>query len=1661
MDPSIEALLEQASTGQVSLEALRWRLVPEQERTILARAALVHAFDAALLEAVLSQGLEPVPWKQLVASPFVERVPTLEGFFRVRERARRTQLQQWTGQSPVEDDVPRSLEEFRRLSLLLAEYYAQLGPEWKGEQLYHLWAVTPDAARSLFEELFTEAEHQFDIGRCHDLLERLTERSVELPAQHELRQLAEDYKPRFEARALWSDEYYRSARLQERPDLLEEVEGLLGDSQRWILQIFATGGLGKTSFLWWLIARYFVPRGIACARIDFDDVRRGADEPWRLILQLVRQLKVQIRGPDLERLEYELLSFERANSGPSSSSADAQYSRELSERLAYGLLESGNQAPVVLIFDTLEEALLHRGTALVTLLEHLSSVLHIFPRLKVVLSGRYDLRERIDELETKFGPELRSLEVTPFTAHQAREYLTVRRGFTQDDARAEAVLRKAEGVPFKLSLLADHVQRTGATAEEIASFPAADMLYLIKRVVERIEDPQVRWLLRYGVIPRKLTFSFVEEVMARHLPSAMAGISSLDDPRWDKLPSQPFRTDLLVSPEEPVDLRELWKRLTRYASDYGWVRRVLGPQDTLVFHENVVNPMRRLLQEQKVFRQLHKEAAELYERKADSAANPRWIDAILEAIYHRFQWQGVDAEPFWRSQLEQARAERKVGWRLELAKEILGSEYLDSDNQPRLRRDGKLMVSAAALLEANLELAEASLEQLPTLEDRSGRIREAQAAIAWANRLKEESSPRVGIDTRLAVAEALLALEAGDSHHALNLVQTVSMADRRQEDQLKLRMIEVDALRAQHRNPLPALAAVQELIYGGSAEVRPGRLVWLSAGLSAWDQHADAISTAKDAARISEAANPERSGTSLEDSQRGRLRWAEAHLLAGQPGAAEQLLNELKEPSHEAQLLAARVSLAQGLPSTALAQLLRTRVENFQRGSPVRRQELALTGQLIASAHARLLHFNEATAGFEGALDLWRKTDGTEGYDRCLREYVAFLIREVGDYHAARQFLDRRRSGRTHAVGPEAVRLALLEAELLAAEKQPSRALYALTALSQIQEFSPGLQARVELEYLVLGHEPARHIERLEEQLLKVQTVSARLVILRSLRRVPQLPAVAATRLLRLLPLEGKLHPEDLERAVMRRAELHRFTGDARVRDELGEMELEPTRLEFWRELTLLQDRLGWPADHATAWREAFEYYEREDAPNRLVGALLLEEVERRLQFGGAVKDFERSKNLLSLLDSARDHLGTGERLSRWDLRFVLARAAVMGEAEDLIAAESIPIRARLGLPQAGPTRSSSARELQIRLTADETDGLAVEVSWPGAHPQSLRTQGLFTEVLSRSAAAIPHDAIRSFTSDWREAARELGLFLLRNTDSRLADFQSPIDLRLRTHPFCHAMPWELALFRTQALTLGLLPAIYGIARDLDRGTQPVETAPRSGPEQGRIVLVAPHGSVERAQAAFRYEHLYGRDLFRISFDLSAEALHSSLWKGDSPLGLLHLSVEMTEAAHGGPALSLGRHPPVESNAMRSTSEELTPSLLCSVLSQLPAHSGRPVVVLDVARPRGITEQLRQVFLRNVFAAELFGLGFCSAVLCIGLAEVKFEGEMAEVLTTNLLSGESLGATSQRLRQVALKVIGSRGVEQVSLEEILGPASTALFAADPHFRPFAREPEKL
>src|SRR5439155_7942024 len=149
----------------------------------------------------------------------------------------------------------------------------------------------PARAKQIFEREFEAADNRFDLPRCHDLIEVLRERQTIL--HNELETQFKEQVAYLTARGDWADDYFRTARYLERPVTRRAIDNLLlpdrdQPSAEWMLQLHARGGMGKTIFLRWLVARHCIPRRIPCARIDFDDPR-APREPWRVLSQLAYQ----------------------------------------------------------------------------------------------------------------------------------------------------------------------------------------------------------------------------------------------------------------------------------------------------------------------------------------------------------------------------------------------------------------------------------------------------------------------------------------------------------------------------------------------------------------------------------------------------------------------------------------------------------------------------------------------------------------------------------------------------------------------------------------------------------------------------------------------------------------------------------------------------------------------------------------------------------------------------------------------------------------------------------------------------------------------------------------------------------------------------------------------------------------------------------------------------------------------------------------------------------------------------------------------------------------------------------------------------------------------------------------------------------------------------
>ena len=408
---------------------------------------------------------------------------------------------------------------------------------------------------------------------------------------------------RLDTRAQWADEYYGTALYFER----EQTSGLLGDllsaEQHWILHIFAPGGTGKTMYIRHMIARRCVRARIPVAYVDFDYVLlpdMAVAQPWRMLVSLVDQINTQIEGRPFDELLATYARFQHPTDARDivrlrapvtvAHDEETRLRDDLIRRLAATLTDVRQGKPVVFIFDTLENLRQRRLdlTATFLLLRDLRAAC---PALRVVLSGRYNLEQgepdEDDEqrvaFRTFFGDQQRTILLEAFTADEARTYLTTYRKIA-DPALVAAMLLRARSAPedeasrinpFKLSLLADLVHYApDVTAATILEYEAADTAYLIERVVDRIENRLVRFVLRYGVVPQYLTRDYLVKVLQPYLAAVADGRMTLDDPQTDALHADvlqrgPFSLKGQFS--ATLDIDALWAELTSFSSQHSWV----------------------------------------------------------------------------------------------------------------------------------------------------------------------------------------------------------------------------------------------------------------------------------------------------------------------------------------------------------------------------------------------------------------------------------------------------------------------------------------------------------------------------------------------------------------------------------------------------------------------------------------------------------------------------------------------------------------------------------------------------------------------------------------------------------------------------------------------------------------------------------------------------------------------------------------------------------------------------------------------------------------------------------------------------------------------------------------------------------------------------------
>ena len=710
-----------------SLLELSVSLLPAPERRLLMYLAPLTSFDDELVDAVADQcgAAGHATLAGLLRYPFVLKVRDRPGRYRIRDDMRRVLLGSWWDGQPS-GSVPSDLA---ALCEYLAARLAQT-PETDQAELVGLRLFAdPRPGIEAWKQLYAAADKRFDLVRCRFLIGTLGWMAAVDP---EVDAVCADYQAYVEGRSLWTDEWYRTASFLLPAASGEAFEALLRGDQGRVLELQGSGGYGKTMHVRWLIARRCVPAQarIPCARIDFDavDPIAATREPYLVLLAMADQLDRQLPGDafgklvrtyaaDLVRL-YRRVSAATIPTREIRDSPDAQARAAAADKVlrsfAGRLAEIPAGTPVVLILDTLEVPLhlpdTPQGPAVQPLMAALAEALKA-PSVRLVLAGRYEIPEAVTNLFPKAGPPFL---LPKFSPDEARQYLVAKRHIERDEL-VEAAVQTADGTPFSLALLADLISEHPAISPgTIAEYRGAEYAYLIERVVKRISEQSVRWVLRYACVPRRFDYDFVRDVLWPRVREEMGGTGGHDLPADDDIPHEDDGKQLWAVGTEPAageqDVLQVWDQVKRYASGSSWISPDEADPDALRLQAEVVRPLRELLRENQIFSVLHADAVAYFLRRAAAGgiSPSRVTEYLREAVFHRFQFEGEAANRWWQEQL---RAAAGPVARRALAGELArGLEYTDQHGRPESwGRDGTL-VSEPTLQQARLEFCLASAE---------------------------------------------------------------------------------------------------------------------------------------------------------------------------------------------------------------------------------------------------------------------------------------------------------------------------------------------------------------------------------------------------------------------------------------------------------------------------------------------------------------------------------------------------------------------------------------------------------------------------------------------------------------------------------------------------------------------------------------------------------------------------------------------------------------------------------------------------------------------------------------------------------------------------------------------------------------------------------------
>ena len=1076
---SVLASLQQAGpmSGADLLQRAMAALRPPETGELLARCALARSFDKELFDAVLKAGFERVSaaaFETFVAQPEICVISRAEKTYAVVPPERARLLKAWS-QKP---------DEAERWNRQLADWYERNRPADLVSRLYHLVAVSKEDAQRFFEENFDAAEARFDLSTCYSLIQGLKERESlgeALSAALQLRVRA------YRFRSYFSDEYYRTATYFDRDEPFKTFQGVFENGGAWLVHPYATGGMGKTMFLRWLVARYLVPRRVWCARVDFDDLRFDAvkEQPWLLLVAIAQQFSgledstyfsylVDRYDDELAWLQNPRLRQASGRPPADRPFIDAQHATQRRAEFLGSFVSALDQLPVevpfVIILDTLEEATLD-GAAMVEVLEEMKALRSAKARPVVVLAGRYNIADRVPELKSALDTEGKSVPLRRFRAGEAAGYLKSRG--LEDEGIIGAIIGKvfenaSEGEPkesagcnpFTLRFFAEIVLGTpGFDEEKVKMLPRRDFAYLLERVVLRISDQPLRWVIRYGAIPRLLNRDFVDAVLLPLLRQALDGALPHDLPGENNpdevanyLKAHGYDQDVWKpEPRRPVTAEDLWQSLVRYASPDGWI--ALTAEGTAArFHGDVVNPMRALLSRQQIFGLLQDRAREWFEALAkkalDGSAPPdlkavRWAEHQSDAVFHAFQKDGANAISYWQAALESEPARQFPEARKRLAGEVLRREYTEDGVAPYRSDDRpEPLVTEGALAQAHAMVVEASIQiSGDTYASDSNEWKDIRRHMDAIERLERKLGHEVIGAATKARYEAAEQVQQRKVDDAVTTLRSALAEATQPEDRvwLEAQLAATLSMLRSDEAPLHFRQALAQLEKAHTAWVSP---LDLRFGLADHYRSEGQVRAARQ--ELLEALSDALERNSAEDQRRIQLALIDLELSSGSLDRADQILGAVESAGNAedvcgVQWRRSRILLEAGW----LAQALAAAEQALSRARAP--DERARCLHQRARVLAALQDYDGALRGYEEAGLAYRRLKATLEFENTYILQIELKVRSMGNAADVLTMIAAARSfrGQSDMAFYSRMRRAEMQALLLAGHEEEARTVLA------------------------------------------------------------------------------------------------------------------------------------------------------------------------------------------------------------------------------------------------------------------------------------------------------------------------------------------------------------------------------------------------------------------------------------------------------------------------------------------------------------------------------------------------------------------------------------------------------------------------------------------